>query len=196
MLTAENIKSMKQTNVSVNGDLTIKRVKELFKAASKEHKLAIESLATVKRVSIQRVYSTGNISAKIAVAIAQTLNTNPFYLTGETDKRGACTNDTLGEFLNAKGYKGLAGLVDKPPRKKRDSQKSATAAKSAELTVPTGPASQDSPCQAEPCCDSNARKPAEMTEEEAVQLLRSLYLQSQFSCESKVTLEQIQTLLA
>ena len=68
MLTAETIKTLKQTNVSADGDLTKQRVKELLQAASKDQKAEIDDLAGLKRTSINRVYATGNISAKIALA--------------------------------------------------------------------------------------------------------------------------------
>jgi len=34
----------------------------------------------------------GNISARLAIAFAQSLNVNPFYITGETDEPGNAPN--------------------------------------------------------------------------------------------------------
>jgi len=95
MLTAEIIQTLNRRNVSVDGELTKQRTKEVLKGAKRAAKNDIDALAGLQRVSINRVYTTGNISAKIAIAIAQTLNIDPFYLTGEADEQGECTEDLL-----------------------------------------------------------------------------------------------------
>ena len=191
MLTAENIKNIKQNNVSANGDLTKQRVKAALKTATKQQKSDMEALAVLKRVSINRVYTTGSISAKIAVAIAQTLNIDPSYLTGEAGERGECTSEALGGFLTAKGYGDLAAIVAKPPRKPRGP------AKGKDPAEPAAPAEPKPQAKSENKDSDDAARPlSEMAEEEAVQLLRALYLQSQFKPASKDTLEKIQELLA
>ncbi len=90
MLTVEEIKTMKQTNVSKDGVLTKQRVKEVWSAAVKSQKKEIEALTGLKRTSIQRVYATGSISVKIAAAFAQILDVNPYYLTGEAGEATGC----------------------------------------------------------------------------------------------------------
>jgi hypothetical protein len=196
MLTAESVQEIKQNNVSANGDLTKQRAKEVLKTATQAQKNEIEALAGLKRVSIQRVYATGNISAKIAVAIAQTLGLNPFYLTGEADESGECTDKVIGDFLKAKGYDDLAKKAAKPPRKPRGT--AVTKEENVEkLSAPAEPMPNDveslEPTKVQK--NDDLRPHWELTEEEAVQLLRALYLQAQFSTSIKDTLEQIQTLL-
>lgn len=113
MLTAETIQSMGRKNVSANADLTMQRTKEVLKAAKRKQQSEIDALTGLKRVSVNRVYATGTITAKVAVAIGQVLNVNPFYLTGEVEERGAYTNDVLVSFLTTKGHPKLAKAVVK-----------------------------------------------------------------------------------
>ena len=70
MLSAKVIQSMKQNNISGDIEATKERVKAVLKEASRQQMKEIDKLAGLKRVSIYRVYNTGSISAKVAVAIA------------------------------------------------------------------------------------------------------------------------------
>ncbi len=117
MLNAENVKTMKQTNISADGDQTKQRVKEILKGASKEQKVEMTELSGLKLTSLQRVYATGNISAKIAVAIAQVMNVDPNYLTGEAGEPGEYSAEIINAFLSAKGYDSLVQKEQKPRRK-------------------------------------------------------------------------------
>lgn len=107
MLDETLIQKLKQTNISKDGEKTKQRVKELWDAASKEQKQTIEKLAGVARSTVYRIYKSGSISAKLTVPIAQTLNVNPFYLTGEADQRGECTDELLMALFEEYGYKKL-----------------------------------------------------------------------------------------
>ena len=117
MLSAEVIQTMGRKDVSANADLTMERTKEVLKAAKRKQKDEIDALTGLKRVSINRVYATGVITAKVAVAIGQVLNLNPLYLTGDVDEQGVCTDDILISFLTTKGYAKVAqGLAVQKPR--------------------------------------------------------------------------------
>lgn len=107
MLSADIIQKLKRTNISADAEKTMQRVKELWKTASGEEKDAVEKSAGVTRPTVARVYGTGSISVKLAVPIAQTLNVSPFYLTGESDEQGECTEESLAEFLKEYGYEEL-----------------------------------------------------------------------------------------
>jgi hypothetical protein len=200
MLVAEQIRKIKQNNVSVDSGLTKQRVKESFKSASKQQKIDIETLSGLKRVSIQRVYATGSISAKIAIAFAQTLNIDPAYLTGEAAKSGECTNETLAGFLTAKGYEDLAKAAGKPPRKARGT--AAKEKKGKKAPAPVVPVAIEPPAAPEPQApippddqQEDERLIQSMSEDEAVQLLRALYLRVQFDPDLKHTLKAVQDLL-
>jgi hypothetical protein len=107
MLTSENIQSLKQTNISTDGAKTKERTEALWKAAKPAQKQDIRELAGVVAASVYRVYNTGSISAKLAIAFAQVLNISPFYLAGEADEPGAFAEADLLRLLEQHGYKKL-----------------------------------------------------------------------------------------
>lgn len=112
MVTSELISRLKQVNVSVDKDKTAARVKNAFSSATRKQKSAVEALTGLKRTSIYRVFKTGNISAKILLPLAKTLNITPFWFTGESDNMEKCTDALILSFLEGHGYK------FKQPRKK------------------------------------------------------------------------------
>jgi len=107
MLSAENIQSLKQTNISIDGDKTKARAEALWKAAKSAQKQEIRALADVVAATVYRIYNTGSISAKLAIAFAQALNVSPFYLTGEADEPGAFAEADLLRLLEQQNYKDL-----------------------------------------------------------------------------------------
>ena len=210
MLTAETIQRLKRGNVSVNAELTMQRTKDVLKAAKRTEKNEIDALAGMQRVSINRVYATGNISARIAVAIAQILNINPFFLTGEADERGECTDEMLRSFLTTKGYADIIEEPAKPARKTRAKKAAASTddATPAPMEETPAPAADETPAPTVETrmpdnksivadyMQSENKKIYEMTEEEANTLLHSLFIQAKFSCTAKAILIQVKGLLA
>ena len=134
----ELVSKLKQSNVSKDGDKTKARVKPLWRAANKDQREAILSLADVKDVSIRRVYVTGSISAKLASAISRTLNVNPYYLTGQVDEVGEYSEGLLVALLKDHKYDsllaeaGLIGIVEK----KRGRRKATTAKDKESIAAP------------------------------------------------------------
>jgi len=136
MFDAAFIQQLKQTNISIDDEKTKERVKELWNTTSKEEKQTIESLAAVARATVYRIYTTGSISAKLAVAIAQTLNINPYFLTGEADEQGECTDELLDDLLKKHGYeKKLAAERKKQRRKAQSSPDSENSADELQKTA-------------------------------------------------------------
>ena len=134
----ELVSKLKQSNISKDGDKTKARVKPLWKAASKDKRETILSLADVKEVSIRRAYTTGSISAKLAAAISRTLNVNPYFLTGQVDEAGKYSETLLVELLKEHKYdKQLAeaGLLG-GPEKKRGRRKAAPTKPAEAVAVP------------------------------------------------------------
>ena len=113
MFDAARIQELKQVNVSTDAEKTKQRATEVWKSASKEDQATILNLADVARSTVQRAYKTGNMSAKLIVPFSQTLDIDPFYLTGQADERGVCTEDALRSFLSGLGYQNL------PPKRRR-----------------------------------------------------------------------------
>ena len=155
MYDANFIQQLKQSNTSKDAEKTMARVKQLWSAASSIDKRTVEELAGVAKTTVYRIYNTGSISAKLAVPIAQVLNVNPFYLTGEADEAGECSDELLREYLSSRGYdKQLAEAEKAKPGKRR---KPADAA-----VVMPEVVEEESPAQAETEEEISIRFDAEM----------------------------------
>jgi len=208
MLTAELIQKMKRNNISKDKEKTTERAKEIFKSATKDQKIEMETLAGVKRVSFERVYSTGSISAKLAVAMAKVMDVDPLYLTGEADERGDGAESKLLSFMESKGYKDLSKKASRPARKPR-----AKAKEPEEITYIT--AEDDSDDDGESLFkdmfdeyddeeddedDDFLIGPitpySKMTEDEAGLLLHALFIQAKYSAEACAVLNFIKASLA
>ena len=122
MLEQDFLKQLKQVNISKDGEKTKVRFKEVWKAASSTKKNEVKGLAGVAQNTIYRVGNTGSISAKLALAIAQVLNINPLYLTGEANEVGEYTDKSVNSLLRKHGY-------DKKSEKKPRGKRNATEAK-------------------------------------------------------------------
>ena len=95
LLSAEHLEKTKRTNVSVNPVITRQRVEELLRPAKIAQKKAIRELAGVSAQVFHSIYSKGNISIKMVIAVSQVLNVSPFYITGESDERGEFSGEAL-----------------------------------------------------------------------------------------------------
>jgi len=119
MLDNTIIKQLKQTNVSADSEKTAQRVEALWKSAKNVQKKEVCELADSAVSTIYRVYNTGHISAKLAVALAQVLGANPFYLTAESDEQEGSGDAVLREFLTAHGYAALLPESEPEPKRRR-----------------------------------------------------------------------------
>jgi len=123
MLTAEQIQEskLKRSNISVNSDKTKLRFEEIFKPAKIKDKQAVRELAGVTSQVAHNIYNTGNISIKMVIAVSQTLNVNPFYLTGEADEPGEFSDEALRKLLMQHGYRDLVARLElKRPYNRRE----------------------------------------------------------------------------
>jgi hypothetical protein len=119
MLSAEQIQGLKRVNISVSPEKTKLRFEEIFKPARIKQKQAVRELAGVTSQVAHNIYNTGNISAKMAIAVSQTLNVSPFYLTGEADEPGAFSDEALRDLLLKHKYRELVASMELPEKKKR-----------------------------------------------------------------------------
>jgi len=171
------IKQLKQSNISADGEKTKQRAKEYWKGASNADKDAMQELAGISRNSIYRVYETGNISVKVAVAFAQIRNVDPRYLTGEIDEPGECSDEVLRDFLMAHGYE---KLLQTQPRPRRRRGKAAAAAEPE--SIDNGVGESDVPDElvvlaVEAAVPENSPNPMrQMSEDEMLLLMRSIML--------------------
>jgi len=121
MLTAEQIQgaNLKRTNISVNAEATKQRVEEILRPAKIAQKKAIRELAGVTAQVFHNIYERGNISIKMVIAISQTLNLNPFYITGKADEPGVYSVEALRDLLLKHGYRALVAELELSEKKKR-----------------------------------------------------------------------------
>jgi len=117
MLNTAQLEQLKRTNISQDAEKTKLRITELWQGLKIKQKQAIRELAGITAQPIYRTQETGTISAKVVLAIAQTLNINPFYLTGETDEPGECAEAAVRELLLKYGYRELAASMEPAKRK-------------------------------------------------------------------------------
>jgi len=123
LLTKEQLKKLKKSNVSKDAEKTKERVNLDFKGASREEKKAAIALTGQQANTFYRVYNTGIIGARVVLALSQTLNVSPFYYTGETDERDSSDSKVIRQFLEALGYKALLKELDEVPPKRKYTRK-------------------------------------------------------------------------
>ena len=178
MFTTAMIQKMKQNNISVDGEKTKKHLAQVWKAASKREQETILELAGVARSTVHRAYRTGGVSAKLAAAAAQTLNIDPFYLTGASDLPGICSGEQMASFLQAHDYTALHAEWSKLERRQRNTASAAAA------SVPTAAGS---------AAPSAAVLDA-VTEDDLIILMRSLLIKAKAddrSAQQLLTLKQL-----
>lgn len=107
MIKSEFIQNLKQTNITKDSQKTALRLKDAWRGLSKLQREEVLGFCGLKKASIERAYTQGTISAKIAVSMAQVANVNPLFLTGEIDDDivDESITDNLTKFLKDLGYK-------------------------------------------------------------------------------------------
>ena len=117
MINATLIQQLKQSNISKDGPKTSAHVQEVWKAASAADKQAVCDLSGSAKATIYRIFKTGGISAKLALAMAQVLRADPLFLTGESDERGEYNEAAAKMFLSRLGYDKLLMEQEKAVRR-------------------------------------------------------------------------------
>jgi len=105
MLDTAQLQQLKRTNISKYPDKTKERVTKLWKGLKVKEKQAIRELAGITAQPIYRTQETGTISARLTLALAQSLNLNPLFITGEVDEPGECTDVLIRDLLLKHGYR-------------------------------------------------------------------------------------------
>jgi len=143
MVNAAFIQQLKQSNISKDGTKTGKRVQELWKGATADSKAAVCELAGSAKATVYRIFKTGGISAKLAIALAQVLGVNPRYLTGEADEPGVYSEADAADFLSRLGYEKLLAEQEKAVR--RATREAARLKKEAEAAAAQEPDAEEKP---------------------------------------------------
>ncbi|MCL2487339.1 MAG: hypothetical protein FWE80_01500 [Oscillospiraceae bacterium] len=123
MLSTDFIKQLKQSNVSVDKEKTIARVKALWQSTSNAGKQQLLELADISRATIYRIYNTGVISVKTAVPLAMVLGGDPYYLAGKTDEAAAYSDELIKSFLVEHGYQKQWEAFEKGAKKGKRGRK-------------------------------------------------------------------------
>ncbi|MDR0530862.1 MAG: hypothetical protein LBG83_02195 [Oscillospiraceae bacterium] len=137
MITATLIRQLKQSNISKDGTKTGSRVQKVWKSATAEQKAAVCELSGSAKATIYRIFKTGGISAKLALALGKVLRIDPLYLTGEVDEPGEYSETDATELLVRLGYNKL--LVEQEKAQRR-AQREAAKLQKAEEEAAAAPA--------------------------------------------------------
>ena len=100
MKIADQLKQLKQTNMSVDSEKTKQRFKKIWKGATPGAKQLIEETANVSLNTIYRINKLGNISPKLSIIMGAVLHISPFYLAGIVDEPGVCSDDIITKIIN------------------------------------------------------------------------------------------------
>ena len=196
MLTLEQLGTLKQVNISVDAEKTTQRVEQLWKSQKNATKNDFLAFMGCAAATVHRVYKTGSIHIKLAIAFGQVLNVNPYYLTGEADEPGEFTEAILLQLLNQHGYNKLAEEiappapaedVPKPKRKYTRKQKPVVEEAAPEPEVEAEPEPESEPeavvepevvAEPEPVAEPAAAPKADIdiSEEDMQALLHSLVI--------------------
>lgn len=208
MLSSEQRKQLKQKDVSRDTEKTKERFAEDFKTATNREKTRIVELSGQKRNSIYRVFKTGAANARLVLAMAEVLDVTPFYYTGEQDTKDPLQDAFLLLFLKKLGYDKLLAELgeEEAPKSKRKYNRKAKPDETdtGQQAGPSDETQHDVPeQQAEPEADNTdeaildaeesdaihielslrdspdmQKAIAELGEDDAIMLLRSLFIRS------------------
>lgn len=145
-ITKNQIETLKKNfNVSKDAEKTKDRVQSDFKVATKKERDAVIDLSGQSINSIYRIYTTGSINARILLALAQTLNAQPQYYTGEVDERLPISIEQIKEFLKSQGYDALSKEIGKAARSKHEKNPPSNVASITETTIAVDPVNEEEP---------------------------------------------------
>ena len=140
MFDKEFIAKLGRKSVSENTAVAKERVNAIWKSASMKAKRGFFELADVVNNTAYRMRTTGIVTVKLAVAMAQSFNADPYYLIGATDENKGFNIETAKKFLSEHKY---AKLVREYERTHKDEDKPApeTPAASSASSAPSAPGS-------------------------------------------------------
>jgi len=195
MLNTSQLQQLKRTNISKDTEKTKQRVTELWQGLKIKQKQAIRALADITAQPIYRTQETGTISARLTLALAQTLGVSPLYITGEVDEPGECTDVAIRDLLLKHGYRTLVAEIElpeeKPAKRKytRRAQPEVVDMESIEDVAPAEEIPAAPEVQLPPGSDT-------LTAEDLQQLVFALYVQAKAGITaSKEKLDQIKLII-
>ena len=211
MLTVQQLKTLKSSNVIKDGEKGKTRLAEDYSSATKEQKKTATELAGLNGATITNVKKRGTASAKIVLGIAQALNVSPYYYTGAVDEKGEYTDEVQKQFLTEYGYDSLAAgkrpynrkKDDTKPAKKSDSK--AIEAAKAEMALTAKEADKSAKSEVAPktekidkpeTASENTEQPVkDLSKDDMLTLVAALHIRAGLSGEAKVKLDGIKAIL-
>jgi len=194
MITSALIQQLKQSNISKDGGKTSKRVQKIWKAATSDQKAAVCELSGSAKATVYRIFKTGGISAKLALAMGKVLYVDPLYLTGELDEPGEYTEADAIELLVRLGYNKL--LVEHEKAQRRAQREAARQQKKEEAATPAAEALPEEKSAEESKPAKEAPVNEIVTNDDILVLLHALEIRAKAGIpEAKELLRQIKLLL-
>jgi hypothetical protein len=125
MVGTATLDKLSAANISKDADKTKERVDVLWKSSTKAQKESLKTFADSKSDrAFYNITKDGIITARKALALAQTFAVSPYYLTAETDEPGDSSDDVLKTFvkqytLKKQSAKAAAKKPKDAPKKER-----------------------------------------------------------------------------
>ncbi|MCL2301323.1 MAG: hypothetical protein FWC27_14365 [Firmicutes bacterium] len=193
-ISTEQLQQLKRTNISRSPEKTKQRVTELWQGLKIKQKQAVRELADITAQPVYRTQETGTVSARLTLAFAQALNVNPFYLTGEADEPGECTDLLIRDLLLRCGYQKLVASMELPPAKRKYTRHPRP--ETEETTTEELPADDAEEDSAEETVPQLPPGSGALTGEDLQQLVIALYVQAKAGITSaKEKLDQIKLVI-
>jgi len=110
MLNANLIKTLNSKNISIDSNLTKLILNEIWKTSTKQQKeKAVELGGYTDTRSFNKARTSGLISVRMVIALAITMDVDPFYIIASSEAKANCTDEKIKDFLSQFGY---AGIID------------------------------------------------------------------------------------
>ena len=104
MFDKEFISGLGKRSISRDPSLTKERANEAWRGAPKEKQQEVLTLADVPYSTAYRVRSTGIITVKMAIAISQTFDLDPYYLIGAVSENAGYSLASAKKLLTENKY--------------------------------------------------------------------------------------------
>jgi hypothetical protein len=210
---------MKQVGVGKDSEKIKERLKAIWLPLKKPQREEILTLAGLSKHAASSSYENGSISLKLTLAVAQTQQINPYYLTGESDDKDDYSEDVVKKFLTEHKHGDLT-TEEKPKRKyerkpkpeavpaapaaevieevpnadenAENAENEAAAAPEAEAVIAAPPAAVPAALPALPAEPAAA---LDLSAKKAKKLLKSLYMRAEYCDEAKQVLSAVKNLL-
>jgi hypothetical protein len=209
LLDKEKFNKMKQIGVGKDSEKIKERLKAIWLPLKRPQREEILELAGLSKHAASSSYENGSISLKLTLAVAQTQQINPYYLTGESDEKDDYSDEVVKQFLTDHKHGDLT-TEDKPKRKYERKPKPeavpAPVAEAAEVIeivpntndnadVPEPAPVVDAPPAAPPVAAVPAAADLDLSVKKARKLLKGLYMRAESCDEAKQVLSAVKNLL-